>query len=367
MRNENIDFLRGVAVLMVLYAHMQLSRLIKFGWAGVDLFFVLSGFLVTGLLFHEIKKYGSINGKLFLIRRGFKIYPNYYLFLLIAIIFELLIPNEDRFWRKLIYEALFIQNYTELIGLHWHTWSLSVEEQFYFILVFIIFIFSKFKLIGVGKPYFFYFFLGIAIFCLTFRVITTLKYPIYVSDIHTYPTHLRIDSLLFGSLIAYYYSYYEEQVLLFFQKNYKILIAACLFCLSFSVFLPIQNNFMHTFGLTFQYLGNGILLILMVSNQQLSNLIKRITGAKIYAWIAKVGFYSYSIYLWHTFVQHYIIGNINIYITRIFANHLKVGEVFEFILYVFLSIFFGVIMGKLIEIPFLKLREIYFPKRSEAL
>ena len=54
------------------------------GWIGVDLFFVLSGFLISGLLFSEYKKRGAISFKTFFIRRGFKIYPAFYVFLLLT-------------------------------------------------------------------------------------------------------------------------------------------------------------------------------------------------------------------------------------------------------------------------------------------
>jgi len=78
MRIKGLDFLRGIAILLVLFRHNPLGNNIfyHFGWLGVDLFFVLSGFLVSGLLFTEYKKRGEVRIKRFLIRRGFKIYPN---------------------------------------------------------------------------------------------------------------------------------------------------------------------------------------------------------------------------------------------------------------------------------------------------
>lgn len=83
MRNTGLDLLRLVAILLVLGRHLLpgyenntfLSIWRTGGWVGVDLFFVLSGFLVSGLLFEEYKKRGSLDLKRFLIRRGFKIYP----------------------------------------------------------------------------------------------------------------------------------------------------------------------------------------------------------------------------------------------------------------------------------------------------
>ena len=78
-RLQEIDFLRGLAILIVLFRHHWLTSFtFNFGWAGVDLFFVLSGFLVSGLLFSEYKKFGDLKPFRFLVRRGFKIYPMFF-------------------------------------------------------------------------------------------------------------------------------------------------------------------------------------------------------------------------------------------------------------------------------------------------
>src|SRR3954452_19313690 len=82
-RNQALDLLRGIAVLLVVVSHYSValphpSVLLETGWVGVDLFFVLSGFLISGLLFSEFEKTGTINLKRFWIRRGFKIYPPFY-------------------------------------------------------------------------------------------------------------------------------------------------------------------------------------------------------------------------------------------------------------------------------------------------
>ena len=84
MRIISIDFLRGVAVLLVVFRHITLEPiLLTVGWAGVDLFFVLSGFLVSNLLFQEYKQTQSVKPIRFLIRRGFKIYPLFYLIIIL--------------------------------------------------------------------------------------------------------------------------------------------------------------------------------------------------------------------------------------------------------------------------------------------
>src|SRR5438876_4889931 len=98
MRVVQLDALRAIAVLLVLGHHMPAcprdlnyplalftEQWKQCGWAGVDLFFVLSGFLVSGLLFREYQKYGTIKLPRFLARRGLKIYPAFYVLLLTTI------------------------------------------------------------------------------------------------------------------------------------------------------------------------------------------------------------------------------------------------------------------------------------------
>jgi len=88
-----LDLLRGIAIILVSYRHTVLrpyclgtgspipALLWQFGGSGVDLFFVLSGFLIGNLLFKEYIKTSSINIGRFIIRRGLKIWPSYYFFL----------------------------------------------------------------------------------------------------------------------------------------------------------------------------------------------------------------------------------------------------------------------------------------------
>jgi len=131
-RLRELDFLRGIAIILVIFRHQLLFDFLKtMGWIGVDLFFVLSGFLVSGLLFKEYQKFGSINAKLFLIRRGFKIYPIYYLTLIGYILPRILLHKLDL--TKVFYDLIFIQNYALGWGyLYTASWSLAVEEHFYF-------------------------------------------------------------------------------------------------------------------------------------------------------------------------------------------------------------------------------------------
>src|SRR5215471_10860874 len=102
-RYHSLDVLRGVAVLAVMCRHYVIWLPMAAGWAGVDLFFVLSGFLISGLLFTDYKQNGRISVGRFLVRRGLKIYPPYYAFLFLTawLLSRPILP----------YELFFLQNY----------------------------------------------------------------------------------------------------------------------------------------------------------------------------------------------------------------------------------------------------------------
>ncbi len=297
-RNPQLDILRGLAVLLVLGRHfpagtVHLSgwavNLIKMwhriGWSGVDLFFVLSGFLVSGLLFGEFQSTGRIALKRFLIRRGLRIYPVFYLMIFLSIIF---------LWRKIrliqvFVEVFFLQSYAQAQNCIWqHTWTLAIEEHFYFGLGIILLILSKnrgrdpFRLIP-------FLWLLAAFLCLLFR----LQTPYDVREVFT-PTHVRIDALLFGVTLAYFYHFHQERLALW-VKHARIFLGLGTVLFLSPIFLTElrAGPFLTRFGLTGSYLGFGLLLLLFLFNEKPA--VKN-PSEKIFAF---VGVRSYSIYLWH--------------------------------------------------------------------
>lgn len=124
--------MRCIAVLLVLQSHSELpSRLTLAGYTGVDLFFVLSGFLISGLLFAEYKQRQTINFGRFFIRRSLKIYPSFYVLVLATVLYQYRVEQMVS-PRSYLGEILYVQNYT---GALWgHEWSLAVEEHFYILL-----------------------------------------------------------------------------------------------------------------------------------------------------------------------------------------------------------------------------------------
>lgn len=353
-RVKSIDFLRGVAVILVIFAHYEIVPILKkIGWIGVDLFFVLSGFLVSGLLFREYKKYGNLRTGYFLIRRGFKIYPLFYTFIIFLILVKLL-TGDVLLQSEILGEIFFLQNYLgKLIG---HTWSLAVEEHFYF---FIAILFSFLNRYHSKKPFRYlpiYFFL-IGFSCLTLRYFTFINYN-FIDQTHHYPSHLRIDSLFFGVLLSYYYNNDYDRLKYLCNKNKYLFWAIIAITLSLPFTYELSSFFMNVAGLSLLYFGFGLVLLNCLFFVKFDN--QPIGVQTIINFVAFIGFYSYSIYLYHIPIK-----NLWVPICRkVLGAEIRL---IEFIGYFLFSILAGVVTSRLIEIPFLKIRNKYFPSRSKAI
>jgi peptidoglycan/LPS O-acetylase OafA/YrhL len=354
-RSAALDTLRGIAVLLVLCRHMPLSEklpawiltplqvLQRGGWAGVDLFFVLSGFLVSSILFREWQRSGKLHVGRFLVRRAFKIYPAFYVMLAAVFAWS---AYHGRFpgWQYVASEGLFVQNYGPAILPH--SWSLAVEEHFYLTLPLILWLLRgsreyPFRLLPV-------FILCAAAACLLMRMAATAGVDpneIARHDPHRLRTfyaasHLRVDSLLFGVLIAWLYNFHR----LTFDRlaNYRwllLILGVALFTPAF-IYEIGPTLPLYTWGFTALYLGAGALLIACLRSE----------------WsirpLAMIGFYSYSIYLWHVPVQRILLPMV---LPRDSSPALQLGAYFA------AAIACGVSFALLVEFPALRFRERKFP------
>ncbi len=137
-----LDHLRALAIILVFLFHYPriqgssgwIDTISDFGWTGVDLFFVLSGFLISSQLFMSLRKTDSLELKSFYIKRAFRILPVYLFMLILYFSFPYLRERGDLspWWKYLT----FTQNYgldLSRYSTFSHAWSLCVEEQFYLI------------------------------------------------------------------------------------------------------------------------------------------------------------------------------------------------------------------------------------------
>lgn len=300
----DIDALRGIAILSVLLYHAKISfnniMLFKGGFLGVDIFFVITGFLITTLLVKEYEKSNTINILSFYLRRIRRLVPVLLLVIIISTFFSffLLDPVKIKEFSTSVYFSLiFLPNfyfhyfgnfYGQSVNLFkplLHLWSLGVEEQFYiFFPLFLIIIFKFFKR-----------FLVIALF---FGFFASLLFANYASENHImfsfYMLPSRAWEIILGSLIAIYF--------INNKKNYKISIYAknILYILSlfiiifFFQFFDIYNN-KHPSLITLIPLLACVTIIFLGNTQKNFFLYNLLTN-KIFIFFGKI---SYSLYLFH--------------------------------------------------------------------
>jgi peptidoglycan/LPS O-acetylase OafA/YrhL len=340
-RNQNLDALRGLAILMVLGHHLAYFPLwTRAGWAGVDLFFVLSGFLISGLLFREWQESGAIDFRRFFVRRGMKIYPAFYALLILTVAASLAypgIPSNPVTWRSLLAELTFTQNYFQ--GIWGQTWSLAVEEHFYILLPVTLWLMYRRRHTTdpfVRLPLLF---MIVATAEVALRVLNAQTHP--ARDAYLCPTHLRIDALLFGVLLGYYRHFQPEKFREMARSRSGFLIMGAAVFLLLSI--PRNNPAMYTVGFSVVFFGFGILLVRTIDRRP-----HKIINLMVVRPAAKIGYYSYSIYLWHG------------WICRLLPHQ----TVPAFLGCLAACILVGIVMARVIEYPVLALRDRLFPSHA---
>lgn len=354
----SLDVLRAIAVLLVLGRHLPRSEEViealgplgglgaavaRGGWIGVDLFFVLSGFLVSGLLFREYQRHRLIRPGHFLLRRGLKIYPAFYVMLAVTVA-----VRESVYGPAVVCEALFVQNYGPAL---WdHTWSLAVEEHFYLAAAVLLPLLVRRP--DAGKPFARLpkiFLLWVALPALALRVANGVFFD-YGHRTHLFPTLLRIDSLAFGVLLSYYFHFAHGAFLERAGRYRGALVAGGVVLLLPPFVWPLEETpFIYTAGLSLLYLGSGMILCGLVAEER--------SAGRLARGLAWIGAYSYSIYLWHLPVRRFVLSGP--------LAGLSAGQ--AALVYGAGSVVFGVAMAALIEIPLLKLRDRLLPSRSRPL
>jgi peptidoglycan/LPS O-acetylase OafA/YrhL len=352
-RSTNLDALRAIAILMVLGRHCHLSTWWhQIGWAGVDLFFVLSGFLVSGLLFSAFLTTGQIDLSRFYVRRGLKIWPSFYLLIASGLIIDAVLPGHSISTKGLLSYLFFLQNYLGLDPAYGHTWSLAVEEHFYLALpLLLLAIRGDRNRPFASMPWVFG---AVAVLACAARFKAGWEIDgsgdVNLMSAYMFRTHLRLDALLFGALLSYY-KHYRPAI---FQRIAScrggwLLLAVAVVLLST---VPLESRHMHTWGLTVIYLASGFVVARAVSKD--APVRGRVLVQPISGLLARIGIYSYSIYVWHVFVRQRLMAHLHI-----------ASPALDALCFIAVSILFGVAAGKIVEIPVLHFRDRMFPGISD--
>lgn len=345
-RRIELDFVRGIAILLVMLVHTAPAApgawlapigaaFPVIGLSGVNLFFALSGFLVGGLLIRDYIDTGSVPAGRFLIRRAFKIWPPLYVLLL----FHLLAgrhPADTFLWQN----VLTVQNYfgTSIT----QTWSLAVEEHFYLGLAALIWWLARrrasFATIMAVLA-------ALATLSIVLRFIAVARGQYHEAAFYT---QYRLDSLLFGVMLAAVH-WMRPQLFAVLARRRWPLVLAFLAAAASVVVLRDDAAWQRGPGLTIEAIGYCALIALV---HQHSGPRVRSFWYRAVAWI---GLYSYGIYLWHS-LSHGVADKAD---AMLLARHVPAdlrwlvatGSAFAF------AIGLGAVMTRLVEWPMLKLRD----------
>ena len=335
-----IDGLRALSIISVIIYHAQIKvnnfQLLKGGFIGVDIFFVISGYLITSIILQELS-IDKFSFKKFYLRRIRRIIPALIFIIIIFLPFGwfYLIPGAfTDFSKSIIYSLGFSSNiYFYISGQEYaatnallkpllHTWSLAVEEQFYILFpIFFYFVYKYFK-----KYLFILLILSLIV------SLSLANSEIINTSLNFYILPTRSWELLSGSILAYFQIKYGR--LNTDKKIYKIFPSLGLLSILFSFFY-FDNTTPHPSIITMVPIIGSCLIIWFSNNNEI---VTRILSFKVFVFI---GLISYSLYLTHYPVFAFA------RIQNIYDNHW-----FTPLLLIFIVITLSLISYYFIEKPF---------------
>jgi peptidoglycan/LPS O-acetylase OafA/YrhL len=365
-RVDGLNTLRALAILLVFMYHYMVfvSREPTFGWAsivgwvGVDLFFVLSGYLIANQIFSGVVKGQQLSLTAFYIRRALRTLPNYYVVLALYFLFPVVMGGREppALWRFLT----FTQNYQLPPGTAFsHAWSLCIEEQFYLLLPLLVVLSARFgKSIKLAWAL-----LVIAIVAgIATRSVLWTQYGREaggaIAGYHPnlyYSSFCRMDEFLPGVAVAMLKNFHREsweRVLRWGNRTLFAGIAACLITAwALLNFYEIEDYgygfFMTAFGYSLVAMCFAVLVVAALSPDSVLHRVRIPGAAQLAAW-------SYAIYLSHKAVAFIL--------QKQLAGHGIVGTSWTAVLLISVaSLVAGWLLYRFVETPFMNLRDSRFP------
>ena len=304
-----LDGIRAIAVIMVLAYHLKLA-LFKSGFLGVTVFFVLSGYLITGILISEVEEEGTIDLKNFWLRRIRRLVPAV-MSMAVVIIFVSAVVNRIIFTKgckDFLASVLGFNNwwqifnkvsYFEAAGVpspFTHCWSLAIETQFYLIYPLILLgIYKLAKSRGAGRAKRGLLFAGVTLLLALISVILMIVLfdPQQDASRVYYGTDTRAFSLLFGALLAILWEYRMVPRRLSASVNMVLGSVSFAVLLVMTIAINGSSNFWYRGG---QFLGTILTVLMVYAVSGRKTWLSRFLSNPVLKWI---GDRSYSIYLWH--------------------------------------------------------------------
>ena len=304
-----LDGIRAIAVIMVLAYHLKLA-LFKSGFLGVTVFFILSGYLITGILISEVEEEGTIDLKNFWLRRIRRLVPAV-MSMAVVIIFVSAVVNKIIFTKgckDFLASVLGFNNwwqifnkvsYFEAAGVpspFTHCWSLAIETQFYLIYPLILLgIYKLVKSRGEGRAKRGLLFAGVTLLLALISVILMIVLfdPQQDASRVYYGTDTRAFSLLFGALLAILWEYRMVPRRLSASVNMVLGSVSFAVLLVMTIAINGSSNFWYRGG---QFVGTILTVLVIYTVSGRKTWLSRFLSNPVLKWI---GARSYSIYLWH--------------------------------------------------------------------
>lgn len=341
---QSLDGLRAIAILLVFFHHMKsyipvvnlpsfLMRMYVWqGWIGVDLFFVLSGFLITGILIDTRESVNYFTG--FYARRVLRIFPLYYFVLVGLVVLGVFLGKSEAPWALAIVSQLplpqdrwvyfsFLTNWTCLWKAQWdtqfssilaHFWSLGVEEQFYFIWPLVIWLVRPRHMPWVAG--------GLALLSAMVRLMWVLHYNLNLvipplSIEIALATVCRMDALFIGALCAWFFHDIERVKKVAHWLPLVGSLGVGSFFVYFTCLLYKPQPILHFFygpaliehdyedlirlfllcgGFTLLAIGFGAIILLTAYNEKRKSFLQGVLQSRV---LGLIGRYSYGIYVYH--------------------------------------------------------------------
>lgn len=340
-----MDALRAIAALMVLFSHYFVDLngpAFSFGGNGVQIFFVISGFLITSILLSQKNYVDQPKIRMirnFIVKRALRLFPVYYILLAVLVVMSIVgglwICDKEDLWHYFTYTQNFLffkEGFQS--PLFNHTWSLAVEEQFYLFWPFLILLIPRKAelpvLIGV--------------------LLTGIITKIYFVDFYSGPgtvkglTFLHFDTLGAGALLAYMNCYKKESILKSLEK-----IADLLFFTTLAGALILNyNKIGGSFFLPMLLMLMSFALVFICS-RDFKSVLNPLLKLDV---LKRIGKISYGVYLYHKLVPFFF----NFAYEKAGLTPIT-NSVVLFIIYFTITMVMATLSWKFIESPILRVKE----------
>jgi peptidoglycan/LPS O-acetylase OafA/YrhL len=350
-----LDGLRGLAILMILMLHggapdkpswgpaYQVAHsTIKSLWCGVDLFFVLSGFLITGILIDSRNKTHYFQN--FFARRFLRIFPIYYLTLAVVLLVggPFASMREDQVWFWTYTANLLFAWQGDWPAAGGHVWSLAIEEQFYLLWPIVVWLCAPRKLIVVCATMVF------GALAMRIAMVSCGASPV---SVYTF-TPCRLDTLAIGSLVAIAMRDPRGSELLqrYTPRVFGLAVAAVTGIIVATSGFRYETPVVTTAGISLIAIAFAALLVFLVRPQPVEWLTALLQG-RVLQWFGRI---SYGLYLYHWFIYAAIRSSDTDFI---FGEKSIRSSVMRAIVYYISSVLVAYVSCRFIEKPILKWKD----------